>query len=77
MTRRISYVQFTDSAAYPPVEHSSKLLAERGWQVFILGTGTLGDLNLQLPTHDRISLKKIGFVQAGWMQKLQHILFFF
>jgi glycosyltransferase involved in cell wall biosynthesis len=77
MTRRISYVQFTDPAAYPPVEHSSRLFAERGWQVFILGTGTLGDLNLQLPTHDRISLKKIGFVQAGWMQKLQHILFFF
>jgi glycosyltransferase involved in cell wall biosynthesis len=77
VTRRILYVQFTDPAAYPPVEHSSSLLAERGWQVFILGTGTLGDLNLQLPIDDRMVLKKVGFVQAGWMQKLQYLLFFF
>jgi glycosyltransferase involved in cell wall biosynthesis len=77
MIRRILYLQFTDPAAYPPVEHSSSLLAERGWQVFILGTGTLGELNLQLPIDHRMVLKKIGFVQAGWMQKLQYILFFF
>jgi glycosyltransferase involved in cell wall biosynthesis len=76
LIRRILYVQFTDPAAYPPVEHSSRLLAERGWKVFMLGTGTLGNLNLQLPSHDRIVLKKIRFVQAGLMQKLHYILFF-
>jgi glycosyltransferase involved in cell wall biosynthesis len=76
MARRILYVQFTDPAAYPPVEHSSSLLAERGWQVLILGTGTLGELNLQLPLSPHIRVKKLGFVQGGWAQKLQYLVFF-
>jgi glycosyltransferase involved in cell wall biosynthesis len=76
MTRRILYVQFTDPAAYPPVEHSSSLLAERGWQVSILATGMLGDLELQLRPFPRICVKKMGFVQGGWAQKLQYLVFF-
>src|SRR6266511_5118997 len=76
MSRRVLYVQFTDPAAYPPVEHSSTLLAERGWEVFILGTGTLGDINLQLRPIPRIRLKKIRFVHGGWAQKLQYLVFF-
>jgi glycosyltransferase involved in cell wall biosynthesis len=75
MIRRILYVQFTDPAAYPPVEHSTGLFAARGWEVTIIGTGTFGGLNLQLPTHPRICVKKIGFVRGGWGQKLQYIFF--
>ena len=44
MERRIVYVQFTDPAAYPPVEHSSEILAERGWNVVLLGTDVFGQL---------------------------------
>ena len=76
MDRRILYVQFTDPAAYPPIEHSAVLLAERGWDVILLGTGTLGDLKLELPTHPRIRVRKMGFVPAGWKQKLNYIAFF-
>jgi glycosyltransferase involved in cell wall biosynthesis len=76
MTRRILYVQFTDPAAYPPIGHSAGLFAERGWEVFVLGIGTLGDLNLKLPVHPRICLRKIGYVRRGWRQKLQYAWFF-
>jgi glycosyltransferase involved in cell wall biosynthesis len=75
MGRRILYVQFTDPAAYPPVEHSAVLLAERGWDVLLLGTGTSGDLKLELPAHPRIRVRKMRFVGAGWKQKLNYIAF--
>src|ERR1700719_2139307 len=76
MGRRILYVQFTDPAAYPPIEHSAVLLAERGWDVLLLGTGTLNDLKLELPAHPRIRVRKMAFVRAGWRQKLNYITFF-
>src|SRR5947209_2328156 len=76
-SRRILYVLFTDPAAYPPVEHSSRILADRGWNVVLLGTGTRDNHNLQLPAHPRIHLEKSRFVQGGWMQKVQYLLFFF
>ena len=59
MSRRILYVQFTDPAAYPPIEHSSRLFAERGWEVFMVGMDTAGALNLKLPVHPRIRREKI------------------
>jgi glycosyltransferase involved in cell wall biosynthesis len=77
MSRRILYVQFTDPAAYPPIEHSSRLFAERGWEVFMLGMDTAGALNLKLPVHPRIGMRKFGFAQGGWRQKLQYIRFLF
>jgi glycosyltransferase involved in cell wall biosynthesis len=43
----------------------------------MLGTGTAQDLNLQLPIHPRIRVKKIRFVQPGWRQKLQYTFYFF
>ena len=77
MARRILYIQFTDAAGYPPLEHSSRLLADRGWEVLILGTATRGEPPLRLPTHPSIRVKKIRFVQGGWRQKAQYIFFFF
>jgi glycosyltransferase involved in cell wall biosynthesis len=75
-TRRVLYIQFTDPAVYPPVEHSSRLLADRGWEVLILGAATRGDPLLRLPAHSRIRVRKIRMVQSGRRQKIQFILFF-
>ncbi len=74
---RILYVQFTDPVGYPPIEHSTRLLAERGWEVLLLGTGTFPAHNFQFPPHSRIRLKKIGFVQGGFRQKLLYVFYFF
>jgi glycosyltransferase involved in cell wall biosynthesis len=75
-SRRILYVQYTDPAAYPPVEHSSSLLADRGWDVLLLGTGTRGNHAIAFAVHPRLlRVKRIGFVAGGRLQKL-HYLFF-
>src|SRR5580704_132798 len=77
MANRILYVQFTDPAAYPPIEHSSGLLADLGWDVVLLGTRTFGDHDFRLSAHPRIRVKKLRFVRPGLTQKLQYLLFFF
>lgn len=36
---RILYIQYTNPAGYPPLEHSSRILAQADWEVLFLGTG--------------------------------------
>ena len=72
---RILYVQYTNPAAYPSLEHSSHLLAKAGWQVLFLGTGGLGAGTLCFPPHDRITVQQMPFCPAGWQQKLHYLRF--
>ena len=54
----ILYIQYTDPAAYPPLEHSSLILAERGWRVRHLGVTAGGAARqLALPHHPRIAVE--------------------
>ena len=46
---RILYLQFTDPAGYPPLEHSSRILAARGWDVLFLGRAVFADHGIQFP----------------------------
>jgi glycosyltransferase involved in cell wall biosynthesis len=73
---RILYVQFTDPAEYPPLEHSSQIFAEKGWEVLLLGMDN-GNSNFRLPIHTRVRVKKLRVAQGGWWQKLQYLFFFF
>ena len=73
--RRIAYVQYTNPAGYPPLMNSALLLAERGWDVLVLGTGAIGTGELTFPAHPRIRVRRLGFVQAGPWQKLHYALF--
>jgi glycosyltransferase involved in cell wall biosynthesis len=73
--RRILYLQYTNPAGYPPLEHSSRILADAGWQVLFLGTRALGAAALRFPPHPSIRVRYMKFCPAGWRQKL-HYLFF-
>jgi glycosyltransferase involved in cell wall biosynthesis len=76
MPDRIVYIQYTNPACYPPLEHSSRILADAGWQVLFLGTGGLGAANaLCLPTHSRITVKQLPFCPAGFRQKIHYFIF--
>ena len=75
MIRRILYIQFTDPAVYPPIEHSSILLAKRGWEVLLLGATRTGEHIFQLPDLDRLHVKTVRLVGAGWRRKLQYVFF--
>src|SRR5262245_36859006 len=74
-SRRILYVQYTNPAAYPPLEHSSRILAASGWDVLFLGTGAHGADNLEFPAHPRIRVRLLPFCPAGWRQKFHYALY--
>ena len=77
MHRKILYIQYTNPAAYPSLEHSSRVLARDGWEVLFLGTGALGADALRFPPHDRIRVRQMPFCPAGWRQKLHCVWFTF
>jgi glycosyltransferase involved in cell wall biosynthesis len=53
------YVQFTNPAGYPPLEHSSRMAADDGWEVLFLGTGAHGADSLRFRPHPRIRVKRL------------------
>ena len=73
--RRILFIQYTNPAAYPPLEHSSRILADAGWQVMFLGVEAPGASMFRFPPHDRIHVRNISHSPAGWKQKLHYIRF--
>src|ERR1700676_2881672 len=75
MVRRILYVQFADPAAYPPVEHSTQILAERGWDIVLLGTDAFGNQKLALPPCPRIRLKNLSLTRAWVPLGVEYIVF--
>ena len=72
---RILYVQYTNPAGYPPLQHSSRMLAGRGWRVLFLGTGALGADVLRFPEHPQIREKRLRFQPPGWRQKGHYLLY--
>lgn len=72
---RIAYIQYTNPAGYPSLEHSSRMLADRGWDVLFLGTGAHGADELRFPSHNRITVKRLSFCPGGWRQKLHYAWF--
>jgi glycosyltransferase involved in cell wall biosynthesis len=73
--KRLLYIQYTNPGGYPPLEHSSRILAQEGWEVLFLGTKAFGASALCFPPHPRISIKLMSFCPAGWRQKLHYLQF--
>jgi glycosyltransferase involved in cell wall biosynthesis len=71
--RRILYIQYTNPAHYPPLQHSSRILADAGWQVLFLGTGAHGGNNVRFPSHPNITVQQMAFCPPGWRQKLHYL----
>jgi glycosyltransferase involved in cell wall biosynthesis len=74
--RKILYIQFGDPAAYPPIEHSSHILADHGWQVLLLGTDAFQIQAMRFTPHSRIRLKNLSLALAGGKLRVQYFLFF-
>ena len=75
MARRILYIQYTNPAGYPPLEHSSRILADAGWSVRFLGTHGAGVEALEFPVHPRIDVLRIPLAEPGWKQKLHYLYY--
>ena len=70
--KRVLYIQYTNPCGYPPLEHSSRILADAGWDVLFLGTGASGADSLDFPPHPRVSVCRMPFQKPGWRQKLHY-----
>lgn len=73
--RRILYVQYTNPIVYPPLTHSSRLLAKAGWHVLFLGTEGQGTGALRFSPHELITVRQRPFCPEGWRQKLHYTMF--
>lgn len=73
--RRVVYVQFTNPAGYPPLEHSSRILASDGFDVVFLGTGSLGTQSLEFVPSPRIRTRLLKYRPPGVLQKVQYAYF--
>lgn len=74
MSNRIIYVQFTNPTAYPPLEHSSQILAQQGWEILFLGTKSRS-ANFSFSPHAAIQVKLLEYHEGGWRQKLHYCIF--
>jgi glycosyltransferase involved in cell wall biosynthesis len=71
----VLYLQYTNPAAYPPLQHSSRLLADEGWEVLFLGSDSEGSRCLRFPPHERITVRRLSSAPPGWRQKLHYVFF--
>ena len=76
MAKRILYLQFTNPAGYPPLEHGSRMLADAGWSVTFLGAGAFGEArNLRFPDHPGIRVKAIPYARGALARKLAYLAY--
>jgi glycosyltransferase involved in cell wall biosynthesis len=71
---RVLYVQYANPAAYPPIEHSAKILADAGFDVRLLGIDVLAD-RLAFTAHPRIDVRLRRRSAPGARQKLHYAAF--
>ncbi|MBW4646744.1 MAG: glycosyltransferase [Goleter apudmare HA4340-LM2] len=72
---QILYVQYTNPGGYPPLQHSSQILAQDGWKVIFLGIEAFGASALSFPSHANIEVHLMSFSRPGWIQKLHYLQF--
>lgn len=70
--KRMLYIQYTNPAAYPPLEHSSQILAESGWEILFLGVAIAGAEKLTFPRNAHIRVRSLGYPRSGWRQKIHY-----
>jgi glycosyltransferase involved in cell wall biosynthesis len=73
--QRILYVQYTNPAAYPPLEHSSRIIADNGWEVLVLGLGADGAGALGFQPHDNVTVRQLSYCAPGVRQKMHYMRF--
>jgi glycosyltransferase involved in cell wall biosynthesis len=73
--KRVVYFQYTNPAAYPPLERSTRLLADAGWDVLVLGLVRPGMEVLTFPQHARITERYTFNATTGWRLRLHYAWF--
>jgi glycosyltransferase involved in cell wall biosynthesis len=70
------YIQYTNPAMYPPLQHGARILLKNGWDVTFLGIrGKESGDALRLPDDLGARLKTIPKWGKGWVLKLNYAVF--
>jgi FkbM family methyltransferase len=69
---RVLFLQFANPAAYPPLEHASRILADKGWEVRFLGVAAQDTAALTFPPHPSIRLRLLPRPSRGLRLKLAY-----
>ena len=69
-------MQYTNPAAYPPLEHSSRILAEQGWDILFLGAAGDSTDAFAFPPHARISVRRLPSFGSGLLLRANYLVFF-
>lgn len=73
---RILYLQYTNPAAYPPLEQGARQLADEGCTVVFVGAEDRAVRSMQLAPHPRITSALLGSGAAGgWRLKWHFVRF--
>jgi len=72
---RVIYVQYTNPAAYPPLQHSAMMFAEGGWRVDLLGIVQPAVAGLAFASHPNILVQLFPPSASGWRQKFHYLRF--
>lgn len=76
LPRHALFIQYTNPAGYPPLEHAMGILLGTGWTVHCLGVNAAGGAStLALPAHPRLSVELLRRPPPGLLQKLQFVAF--
>lgn len=75
MTKSILYIQYTNPAGYPPLEHSSRMLADRGWTVHFFGADVRGVETLAFPHHPSIGVETMPVGGYGGSEQRRYAAF--
>jgi glycosyltransferase involved in cell wall biosynthesis len=73
--QKILYIQYSNPGAYPPLQHSARILADNGAKVLLLGIVTTGTEALEFPTHKNIEVRRMRSCAPGIRQKIHYLLF--
>jgi glycosyltransferase involved in cell wall biosynthesis len=72
---RIVYLQYTNPAGYPPLEHSSRILVDSGWDVLFLGAASDGTDSLAFPPHPAMMVRRFPSYGHGMAERLNYLAF--
>jgi len=73
--RKILYLQYTNPGGYPPLEHSSRLLARAGWDVEFCGIASRSKISLEFAPFPRVQQRFMRYQAPGLAQKIHFLRF--
>lgn len=74
--RKALFVQYTDPAGYPPIQHSMTMLERDGWAIANVGTRIKVTSDLRMPPQQNFKAYLMRAVPSGRIAQKIHYLYF-